>query len=269
MKSARNLWLVVSLALAAMPSTTEARVVRLTVERTRPFAEGKSFGAAGPYVRMEGTAFFEVDPNDPLNALIVNLDKAPKTAKGMVEFRTQFVIIRPVPVPNNVRLYSLSSHSHGGASGVAALPTAKGICEYPTNGASSYNTVVRAMLVTLDEWADRGVAPPKNRYADVRDGTLVTVEEAARSFPNIPGARFPTKANRLTLLDFGPKFTATGGWLSRLPPARGVDYRVLVPKPDKDGLDAGGVRTVDVAVPVGTNTGWNRIAGPRSRDLYV
>lgn len=42
---------------------------------------------------------------------------------------------------------------------------------------------------------------------------------------------------------------------------------MLVPKPDKDGLDIGGVKTVDVVVPVGTNTGWNRIAGPRNRDL--
>jgi hypothetical protein len=42
---------------------------------------------------------------------------------------------RPVPVPDTVRLYSLASHSHGGASGVAAIPTAKGVCEYPINGA--------------------------------------------------------------------------------------------------------------------------------------
>jgi hypothetical protein len=42
----------------------------------------------------------------------------------------------------------------------------------------------------------------------------------------------------------------------------------LVPKPDADGLDLGGIRTVDVAVPVGSNLGWNlRAVGHRDRDL--
>jgi hypothetical protein len=175
---------------------------------------------------------------------------------------------QPVPIPDNVRLYSLAGHSHGGGSGVASLPAAKGICEYPINGASSYNTVARALLVALDEWADRGIAPPPSRYADVRDGTLVTVEEAARAFPKIPGVKFPTVVNGLWVMDRGPQFGLTGGWLTKLPPARGASYRVLVPKPDRDGIDVGGIRTVDVTAAVGTNTGWNLIAaGPRGTDL--
>jgi hypothetical protein len=175
---------------------------------------------------------------------------------------------KAVPLPDTVRYYSLSSHSHGGTTGVAATATERGICEYPTNsGAGGYNTIARAMLVVLDEWADKGIAPPKSQFADVRDQTLVTVEEAGRAFPKIPGARFPTVVNRLTLLEFGPTFSATGGWLTTLPPRRGGEYQVLVPKPDEDGLDVAGVKTVDVEVPVGTNTGWNRLAGPRSRDL--
>ncbi len=175
---------------------------------------------------------------------------------------------KPVPVPDNVRLFLMSSHSHGGGAGVAATPTSKGICEYPTNSGSSYNPVVRALLVALDDWADRGVAPPSSRYPDVRDGTLVTLKDAGLSFPKIPGVTFPGVVNELSLLDFGPTFRSTGGWLTKLPPARGGRYHVLVPKPDSDGLDLGGVRTPDVAAPVGTQTGWNLIAaGPRGTDL--
>jgi hypothetical protein len=69
-------------------------------------------------------------------------------------------------------------------------------------------------------------------------------------------------------MDRGPKFGLTGGWLTKLPPARGKPYQVLVPKPDQDGLDVGAIRTVEIVAPVGTNTGWNLIAaGPRGNDL--
>ena len=62
---------------------SDARVVRIVVEQKRPVLDGKGFGDVGPYERLDGTVYFEVDPKDPLNALIVNLDKAPRTPKGM------------------------------------------------------------------------------------------------------------------------------------------------------------------------------------------
>jgi hypothetical protein len=41
-----------------------------------------------------------------------------------------------------------------------------------------------------------------------------------------------------------------------------------VPKPDADGMDVVGIRTVDIAVPVGSNLGWNlRRSGHRGNDL--
>ena len=58
----------------------KARVVRFVVEQTRSFAGGTSFGDVGTYQRLDGTAYMEVDPRDPLNAVIVNLDKAPRNA---------------------------------------------------------------------------------------------------------------------------------------------------------------------------------------------
>lgn len=175
---------------------------------------------------------------------------------------------KPVPLPNNVRLYFVASHSHTGGSGVAAIPTATGNCEYATNGAHSYDPLFRALLIALDEWADRGIAPPESVYPDLLSGTLVTLAEAAKSFPNIPGVKFPTVLNQAVQLDYGPKFGTTGGWLSQLPPTQGALYQARVPKPDADGMDRGGIRTIDTAVPVGTNTGWNlRAAGPRGQDL--
>ena len=173
-----------------------------------------------------------------------------------------------VPVPDTVRLFSIAGHSHVGASGVGATPTDTGTCANPVNGYRSYAPLMRALLVALDEWVDAGIAPPRSDYPDVRDGTLVTVAEAAKAFPAIPGVTFPTVVNELSTLYYGPTFGSEGGRHTVLPPAHGPRYQVLVPTPDRDGHDLAGIRTVDIAVPVGTNTGWNlRAPGPRGRDL--
>ena len=84
----------VALLLAA-PGASEARVVRFVVEQTRIFAGGTSFGDVGTYQRLDGTAFMEVYLFDPLNALIVNIDKAPRNARGMVEFSAPFFLLKP------------------------------------------------------------------------------------------------------------------------------------------------------------------------------
>ena len=188
----------------------------------------------------------------------------------------------PVPIPDNVRLYSMASHSHGGATGVGARPTERRLpndprgtlCENPTNSYSSDGMdassapLMRALLVALDEWVDRGVEPPPSAYPDVRTGTLATLQTAADAFPLIPDVSFPTVVNELYAFDHGPMFSSRGGRLTLIPPVRGRRYEVLVPVPDRDGHDLAGIRTVDVEVPVGTNTGWNLHApGPQEGDL--
>ena len=43
---------------------------------------------------------------------------------------------------------------------------------------------------------------------------------------------------------------------------------MLVPKADRDGLDLGGIRSVEVSAPIATITGWNvRATGRRPDDL--
>src|SRR5258708_38762029 len=95
----RKCWFLVagSVVLAvSIPGSSEAHVVRLVVEQTRPIADGKTYGDVGPYERLDGTVYIEIDPRDPLNAAIVNLDKAPKTSKGLVGFSSRFFMLKPV-----------------------------------------------------------------------------------------------------------------------------------------------------------------------------
>src|SRR6266403_465486 len=86
-------FLAITLALAPRPSA--ARVVRFVVTQTRTFAGGMSFGSVGTYQRLDGPPYFEVDPRDPHNSLVVHLDKAPRNARGNVEFNAPFFILKP------------------------------------------------------------------------------------------------------------------------------------------------------------------------------
>jgi hypothetical protein len=69
------------------------------------FVGGAEFGATGAYTRLNGTAFGELDPAHPGNRGIALLDKAPRNARGRVEYRSDFVILRPTdPVRGNGRI---------------------------------------------------------------------------------------------------------------------------------------------------------------------
>src|SRR6202521_3287046 len=96
-----------------VPASSEARVVRFVVEQTRKVLDGKSYGEVGPYERLDGTVYIEVDPRDPLNAMIVNLDKAPKTPKGMVGFTTPFFILKPVDMARGNHKISYGVNNRG------------------------------------------------------------------------------------------------------------------------------------------------------------
>src|SRR5205809_2108880 len=103
-----------ALSLLMQAAIADARVVKLVIEKTRPFADGKSFGDTGPYERLDGTVYLEVDPRDPRNAVIVNLDKAPRNARGLVEFSTQFFILKPTDATrgNHKILYGINNRGN-------------------------------------------------------------------------------------------------------------------------------------------------------------
>lgn len=57
---------------------------------------GKEFGSVGAYERISARVHFAVDPKAPSNTVIIDLDKAPRNAKGEVEFSAEMVLLRPL-----------------------------------------------------------------------------------------------------------------------------------------------------------------------------
>ncbi len=111
----------------------------------------------------------------------------------------------------------------------------------------------RALLLDLDDWVAKGTAPPDSAYPHL-NADLVSRDHV--EFPNIPGVRFPAYMPRNWRVDYGPDFLA-GGIIANEPPKLGQPYAILVPRANRDGNDSGGIALPEVAVPLGTFTGWN------------
>ena len=81
------------LAAVVVMGVAQAGVVKLVVEKREAFA-----GAANPtqaYEKLTGRFFGELDPAHPLNAIITDIEFAPRNARGMVEYSATFTILKP------------------------------------------------------------------------------------------------------------------------------------------------------------------------------
>jgi hypothetical protein len=118
-----------------------------------------------------------------------------------------------------------------------------------------YAPLLRAALVNLDQWVARGVEPPPSATPRISDLTAVPHEALEKVFTAIPGVRFPEHIERPQRLDFGEEWSR--GVSSTLPPKIGAPFATLVSAVDADGNEVAGIRPVELAVPIGTFTGWN------------
>ena len=78
----------------AAPSAAEVSRFEMT-GAAEPAFGGQSFGDVGRYERIAARATLSLDPADPRNGVIVDLDRAPRNAQGRVEAVTEVVILRP------------------------------------------------------------------------------------------------------------------------------------------------------------------------------
>src|SRR5258706_8181483 len=112
--------LLATALLTLVASASEARVVRLRIERREVVLNGRAFGAAGPYEKLVGKVDFGVDPNLPRNEIIVDVKLAPRNARGEVEASADFYMLKPVdPRRGNGRLF----YEVGTRGGKGMLPT--------------------------------------------------------------------------------------------------------------------------------------------------
>ncbi|WP_437193333.1 alpha/beta hydrolase domain-containing protein [Planctomicrobium sp. SH527] len=158
---------------------------------------------------------------------------------------------KDLELPENVRLYLTAGSQHLGKG-----PPTKGTAQQPRNILDDRGPVLRAMLVNLDRWVTVNEHPPSSRYPKISDGGLVDIATFQKQFPKLPGVNVPSSYYRPMRLDFGPRLLSEG-IADVIPPQVGQPWTTLVPAVNRDGNEFNGIVLPDVAVPLGTFTGWN------------
>src|SRR5262249_29683452 len=106
--------------VAFLAVTLHAGVARLEIASRTDVQDGKPFGAVGAYERITGRVYFTVNPANLHNRQIVDLDKAPRNAKGEVEFSADLYLLKPKDMSkgNGAVLFEVSNR---GGKGILRL----------------------------------------------------------------------------------------------------------------------------------------------------
>ena len=192
-----------SLAVAALLVCAPARadVVRLVVEQRQPFAN-----KALPYEKLTGHVYGELDPRLPLNAVITDIELAPRNARGMVEYSATFTILKPVDMgrATGVLVYHVANRGRAGIEGGSyfadfraaghVLVTSGWQADIPAR--TGIETMVAPIAKNPDGTSITG--PVMARFADMKAGTTTLPVIRGRVTGTATPATFDTSKATLT-----------------------------------------------------------------------
>src|SRR5260370_2633694 len=135
--------------------------MKIEIARVESAFDGVAFGNAGPYEKIVGRAFAEVDPAHRLNAEIVNLDKAPRNAAGRVEYWVDFHLLKPVDLPKGNRRLFYDVNNRGTKLALNNLNDAPRLND-PTTAADAGNAFLMRHGYTLLGTRSHGDIPDRD-----------------------------------------------------------------------------------------------------------
>jgi hypothetical protein len=100
-------------AIGFMMAEADARITHLEITKTEPAFGGQSFGDVGPYEHLTGRVTGELDPADPANSGIQDINLAPRNARGMVEYVTNIELLKPVDMARGNRILFFEINNRG------------------------------------------------------------------------------------------------------------------------------------------------------------
>jgi len=156
------------------------------------------------------------------------------------------------PLPNE-RIYHIASGQHFvdqfPPDPNRHIPDSKGYQGNPLAFKINY----RALLIGLKQWVADSTDPPRSQFPRIANRTLVKPQNI--DLPQIPGISLPKAAHTAYPADYGPRWQE--GIITRQPPKLGNSYTSLVPQVDDSGNEMGGIRNIEIRVPLATYLPWS------------
>ncbi|HYL35247.1 MAG TPA: alpha/beta hydrolase domain-containing protein [Bryobacteraceae bacterium] len=183
-KTARIVSAAIALLSASVSVPLQARVTRIVIEhRDSPAYQGQPFGQAGPYERLTGHFYGELDPKDPLNAIITDLALAPRNSRGRVEYSATFSLAKPADLGKTSGVLIYEVPNRGRAALAAGATNAGAMADLFKHGhvllssgwqgdippAAGLETLVVPIARNPDGSSITG--PVLARFVDMRPGT--------------------------------------------------------------------------------------------------
>lgn len=161
----------------------EARITRIEISSVEsPTFEGRIFGNVGAYEKLRGTAYGEVDPADPRNAVITDIDLAATNGSGMVEYSMDIYILKPVDLSKGNHKVFMEVNNRGNKLFGPLNLSASGNDPTTAEDAGGAFLMYQGYSLAWNGW-DPLAAPGNNRLT-------ITVPEATNNGVTITGPSY-------------------------------------------------------------------------------
>ena len=186
-------------ALAFMMADADARITHIEITKAEPAFGGHSFGDAGPYEHLIGQVAGELDPADPANSGIQDIDLAPRNARGMVEYVTNIELLKPADMArgNRILFFEVNNRGNKLAPGFFNLDVAGGVAEKNALSSAGDGWLMRAGYTIAWFGWEMDVRPGMSRIgmpaivAHNRDGSPITGLVRSEIITPVPATSVP------------------------------------------------------------------------------
>jgi len=186
---------LLALAAAGVIATplAEARITRIEITTSEsPTFGGFSWPGVGQYEKLVGKAFGEVNPHDRQNRDIVDIEFAPRNARGNVEYSFNFYILKPIDLKKGADKMMYEPPNRGGKTWTALGRV--------TGGGDDPGSITDPTVLANAFLMPRGYTLAWSGWEDL--GTLDTLNASA----NFPVAKFAPTASNPTGTITGPSY---------------------------------------------------------------
>ncbi len=174
-KLAAGLWVVLPFLMVLACGGSGGGALRqgvtgLELERRITLGDGVSFGAAGAYEVLTGTAHYALDPGDQRNSRVADLRLAERGTDGLVRYRAELVILKPVDVSrgNGALLYHVVNRGNFDQRLLDPAPWSE-VAAAPSGSTEWLGRLMKqGFTVVFSGWQDDLLAPPPGEPSRLR-----------------------------------------------------------------------------------------------------